>query len=258
MKTSILSRTHPVTLIGGGQVLPDDIAEARALAPTCVAADGGADRALAAGITPEAVIGDMDSLSAETRAVLPEGALHHIAEQDSTDFDKALRSIDAPAILAVGFAGRRVDHTLAAFHTLVMRPETACVMLCERDVVFLCPPRLSLAMAPGTRVSLFPMAAVTGRSRGLEWPIDGLAFAPDGTSGTSNRATGDLYLEMDAPGMLCILPRRFLPAVTVQLAGMAPTAGQRTSEVASLSSREPSAPLRWPARAAPRRDRPPS
>jgi thiamine pyrophosphokinase len=60
---------------------------------------------------------------------------------------------------------------------------------------------------------LFPMARVTGRSTGLEWPIAGLIFAPDGVIGTSNRVVARrVTLEFDAPGMLVILPRRRLDA----------------------------------------------
>ena len=42
----ILQSRQPVTLIGGGPLGPDDLAQALALAPTVAAADGGADQAL--------------------------------------------------------------------------------------------------------------------------------------------------------------------------------------------------------------------
>lgn len=239
MNTKIINELTPVTLIGGGAVGDSDLQDALALAPTCVAADSGAHVALEAGVALAAVIGDMDSISAAARARIPAAVQHRIPEQMSTDFDKALRHISAPLVLAVGFSGRRIDHQLGALHTLVMRPEVPCLMLAAEDIIFLCPRRFALPMVPGTRVSLFPMGPVTGRSRGLEWPIDGLQFAPDGASGTSNRATGDICLEMDAPAMLCILPRRFMAAVAACLA-------------------EPTASARWPARAAPHRAPPPS
>jgi thiamine pyrophosphokinase len=66
------------------------------------------------------------------------------------------------------------------------------------------------------------MAPVTGRSTGLEWPIDGLAFAPAGLIGTSNRATArTVHLDMDGPGMLVILPRARLDAALRSLLGAA-------------------------------------
>ena len=56
-----------VTLVGGGDPRPEGIEEALKYAPTLIAADGGADRALALGFRPEAVIGDLDSLSPAAR-----------------------------------------------------------------------------------------------------------------------------------------------------------------------------------------------
>ncbi|WP_316247449.1 thiamine diphosphokinase [Roseobacter fucihabitans] len=228
-----------MTLIGGGAVGAQDLYDALALAPICVAADSGADVAVQAGIDLAAVIGDMDSIAPATRAQIPDSKFHKIPEQMSTDFDKALRNIAAPCIIGVGFSGKRVDHQLGVLHTLVMRPEAACIILGADDIIFLCPRMFTLPLEPGTRVSLFPLGAVMGRSQGLEWPIEGLEFAPWGASGTSNRATGDLHLEMDDPFMLCILPRRFLGAVTERLAGMP-------------------APARWPARAEQYKDPPQS
>ncbi|HLQ20103.1 MAG TPA: hypothetical protein VK146_14095 [Tabrizicola sp.] len=72
---------------------------------------------------------------------------------------------------------------------------------------------MEVSVAPGEPVSLFPMAQVTGRSEGLEWPIAGISFAPDGMIGTSNRAIARrVVLEFDRRGMLVILPRHRLDA----------------------------------------------
>lgn len=196
---------------------PQDLDFALSVAPDLVAADGGAEATLAQGKLPQAVIGDFDSLSDTTRALVPADRLHHIAEQESTDFDKALRSIAAPLVLAVGFLGKRVDHQLAVFNVLVRRADRRCVLLGEDEVIFAAPPRIALPLEEGDVVSLFPMRRVTGRSTGLTWPIDGLEMQPDGRVGTSNRAEGPITLEFDAPGMLVIVPRRALPAVITAL-----------------------------------------
>ncbi|MGR3637050.1 MAG: thiamine diphosphokinase [Shimia sp.] len=197
--------------------------QATNLAPGVVAADGGAAHCVFFGLDPEAVIGDFDSLSDDVRRAIPAAKLHQITEQETTDFDKALRSMDAPLVVGIGFGGARVDHHLAAFNTLVRQADRRCVLLGGEDVVFAAPPELTLRVAAGTRVSLFPMARVTGRSEGLLWPIDGLVLAPDGRVGTSNTANGDVWLRMEAPGMLVILPRDCLAeAVRALLAVDAP------------------------------------
>ena len=82
--TPLFRSDRPVTLIGGGDVLAVDAAAAVALAPVVMAADGGADTALALGLMPDAVVGDFDSIGDAARAAIPAERLHRIAEQDST------------------------------------------------------------------------------------------------------------------------------------------------------------------------------
>lgn len=214
MKPALLQSPDGVTLVGGGPVSTRDLRLSLRRAPGLAAADSGADRLLAAGLMPEAVIGDLDSLSPAGRARIPPDRLHLIPEQATTDFDKALRSIEAPFVLALGFTGARIDHGLAVLNTLVRLRTRPCILVGPKDVTLAAPPgRLRLQMTPGETLSLFPFAAVTGRSTGLEWPIDGLDFAPDGFIGTSNRVSApEVTLEFDAPGMVVILPRRRLDA----------------------------------------------
>ncbi|MDF0599960.1 thiamine diphosphokinase [Psychromarinibacter sp. C21-152] len=214
MTAAFVQSQAPVTLLGGAPVETKRLREALALAPVLVAADSGADRALAVGLTPRAVIGDLDSVTDETRSRLDPATVCEIAEQDSTDFHKALSNIEAPLVLALGFTGARTDHELAAFNVLARRPGGAVIVLGAEDLAFHAPPQVALDLPVGTRVSLFPMAPVTGESTGLRWPIAGLDFAPDGRVGTSNESTGPVRLSFHGPGMLVILPRAHLtPAV---------------------------------------------
>ncbi|MGR3464370.1 thiamine diphosphokinase [Limimaricola sp.] len=215
MAMTIVQSGEAVTLLGGGALGADDLALALARAPLLVAADGGARHAAAAGQAPRAVIGDMDSLG--DAAARFADRLHEIVEQDSTDFDKALRNIDAPLVLAVGFTGGRLDHELAAFHGLVARPERRCLLIGAESLVFLCPPEIALDLAPGTPFSLFPMGGVGCASRGLRWPTYGIDFAPALRVGTSNEVTGPVMLRCDAPLMLGLAPRSALDAVIAAL-----------------------------------------
>ncbi|SHI79016.1 thiamine diphosphokinase [Shimia gijangensis] len=209
----IVHELEPIVLIGGASLNNRDLDACLKHATRVVAADGGALNSIKNGITPDAVIGDMDSISAEILRQIPQDRIHPVTEQDSTDFDKALRNISAPLVLGVGFTGGRVDHELACYHAMLMHADRRCLLVGESDLVFVAPPELTLPLAPGTRVSLFPLAAVTGRSDGLRWPIEGLEFCPDGKIGTSNMATGEVTLRWQQPGMLVILPRDCLDTV---------------------------------------------
>jgi thiamine pyrophosphokinase len=172
---------------------------------------------LALGHEPQAVIGDMDSISADARARMGAARCFHIAEQESTDFDKALRHINAGFVIGLGCLGGRVDHELSVFSVLLRRSASCCLLIGREDVVFEAPSAMHLKMRPGDRFSLFPMQPVTGQSEGLRWPIAGLEFAPHLRGGTSNEALGPVDLTMDGPGMLVILPRARLE---VALAGL--------------------------------------
>lgn len=205
-----------VTVIGGGFATPYDLQTALAVAPMLVAADGGADRALALGQPPDWVIGDLDSITARARKLIPAGRIHHVAEQDSTDFTKCLTRIAAPFVMAVGFSGLRLDHTLSALTAMASTPRPLVIMLASDDVVFVAPPRLTLPLMPGTRVSLYPMGPARGISTGLEWPIEGIEFAPGGRVGTSNRANGVVTLRIEGK-MLLMLPRSTLASVMTAL-----------------------------------------
>lgn len=216
MNAPLISADHGVTVIGGGAVTPADLEAALALAPALVAADGGADRALALGKLPDWVIGDLDSLSAEARSMIQPRRIHHIAEQDSTDFTKCLTRIAAPFVIAVGFAGLRLDHTLAALTSMARQAGPPVILLAPEDVVIVAPPRITLPLMPGTRVSLYPLGPARGVSTGLEWPIEGINFAPGGRVGTSNRASGVVTLRIEGQ-MLILLPRPTLTTVLTAL-----------------------------------------
>lgn len=211
MNQVIVESLQGVTLAGGGPFGKAALARALRFAPRIVGADGGADRLLALGVEPEAVIGDFDSISAAAQARLA-GRLFPIAEQETTDFDKALRSIAAPFVLGLGFAGARLDHGLAVLNALVRAPTRRALILSPQDVTFLAPLEMELALPVGTRLSLYPMGAVEGESAGLRWPLQGLKFAPDGMIGTSNEVSGPVRLRFSAAKMLVILPVRYLPA----------------------------------------------
>ncbi|MEM9970290.1 MAG: thiamine diphosphokinase [Pseudomonadota bacterium] len=220
MAAGIVQSTEIVTLVGGGPLPAGALAAALGLGPRIVAADGGAAAVMAAGHVPDAVIGDFDSLDARVRAAIPPARLHHDPDQETTDFEKALSQITAPLILAVGCTGGRLDHELAAFNALIKHDKGPVLLIGDEDICFALTGPLTLPVGAGTRVSLFPMAEVRCASTGLRWPTDHLTFRPWGRVGTSNAAVDpDITLTPGGPGMLVILPRATLPAVSRALTG---------------------------------------
>lgn len=213
MYDPIVHSSAPITLVGGGEATLQDLQEALTLASTCVAVDSGAVLALQSSHDLAALIGDFDSLPSAMRAQIPPQYQHHIAEQDSTDFEKALSRVRAPLVVGVGFTGGRVDHQLAALHVLAKFAHQPCVLIGTHELIFLAPPHIALPTVTGEVVSLFPLAPVAGRSSGLKWNIDGLAFDPLRQIGTSNEATGPCEMTMQGPEMVMMVPRRLIQPV---------------------------------------------
>ena len=104
----------------------------------------------------------------------------HLAEQDSTDLEKALRHIRAPAILGFGFLGKRLDHSLAALSVLARYAHQHRVILVSSDdVLHITSGRFKMAMKTGDRLSIWPIGQVdfaallvcTGRWTGWRWHL---------------------------------------------------------------------------------------
>lgn len=208
-----LAFDRPLAIVGGGTA---DAALLRALATRGVAligADGGADTIGAAGLVPEAIIGDLDSLfdregwERRTRVL-------HVAEQITTDFQKALYCTSAPVTLALGMTGKRLDHTLAALSALLQVGATRKVMLVDDvDVALTVSGAFGFSAERHERVSVHPLLPTRfERSSGLRYPLDGLTLDPAGRLGTSNEATGGTVeiVPADATPWLLILGRERL------------------------------------------------
>lgn len=204
-----------ILLIGGAPVSSAQLAAARRYATHVVAADGGALRAKAQGLEPKAIIGDLDSLPDPELWRANGIAVHHIAEQMTTDFEKCISHIKAPLILALGFTGGRMDHTLAVMNSLARHGPGPLVVVGQEDILWALPEKIQLDLPIGTVVSLFPMRKVRGiSSTGLRWPVTGIDFAPMGFSGTSNETNAQkVEIWLDRRGMLGMVPLSALDAV---------------------------------------------
>jgi len=89
--------------------------ELRARCELIICADGGANRAHAAGLTPDYIVGDLDSMTDETRQAFPSAPIVHRPSQYETDLEKTLHfavELGVTRALLVGVTGFRLDHQL--------------------------------------------------------------------------------------------------------------------------------------------------
>ena len=187
-----LVNDQPLILVGNGACDRGQLADAPA--GYLVAVDGGLRHCQAAGLTPHAVIGDMDSADLSgLMADHPDVLVHKLTDQNTTDLEKALMMYAAPVCLAYGFLGLRVDHMLATFSVLARYAEFHNLILVgEDDLVHVTMRPFAMSLAVGARLSVWPVGQVRfAKSSGLVWPLDGLMLSPDGQVATSNQMQTD-------------------------------------------------------------------
>ena len=220
----LLRFSTPLVVVGGGMVSADTLRAVARPGYGLVGADSGADAILSAGLMPDAVIGDLDSV-ADVARFAPETRVVRIAEQQTTDFEKALYSTEAPVTLALGMTGGRLDHTLAALHALARyAPERRIVLVDGEDLAIAVSGDIGLAVPKETRVSIYPLGRTAfAASEGLAYPLNGLVMEPGLKIGTSNTASETrvnirLAEGANAPWLL-IVPLGLLESVLEQLPG---------------------------------------
>lgn len=152
-----------------------------------VAADGGVVHALRAGLAVDAVVGDLDSVTAEARAVLPPERFQRIYDPDTTDLQKAIgycigHGAATVSIVAVG--GGRSDHALANLSVLMLfRGQARLRIVDDYFEVSLVDGETLVDGPPGTVVSLVAIGQAQGvTTTGMRWDLTDhpLAFSPYG------------------------------------------------------------------------------
>jgi thiamine pyrophosphokinase len=212
----------PLVIVGGGALDAGLLRQLAAEGAHLVGADGGADAIRAAGLLPEAIIGDFDSL-ADPAGWDGRTRLIRIGEQETTDFEKALYSTAAPVTIGLGMTGCRLDHTLAALDAVARHAaRRAIILVDEADLALGLAGPFGFRVEPGARVSVHPLTETSfAGSQGLRYPLDGLTLAPGVRTGTSNEASAAaITIEPeagDAGVFLLILEKRWLGALMAQV-----------------------------------------
>ena len=207
----IVSDLRSVCLVGGAATSESLISQINQRVDAVVAVDGGADTVHHMGLTPLAVIGDLDSISAASRKSYAD-ILWHLQEQSTTDFEKALTHIQAPLIVATGFTGGRLDHQLSVLNVMLRLAERNIYLVDDTDVSFFAAAGMhSFVLEQGCRISLMPVAPATVSLSGVVWPFNDQLMAMAGFTSPSNEALGGaVTLQTDAP-VLVTLPGHCLP-----------------------------------------------
>ena len=141
-----------------------------------VAADGGANAARCYGITPDIIIGDLDSISPATRRFFSSATIEQVSRQDSTDLEKALDYLvnrKVGSVIIAGATGRRIDFTLANLSVLWNYALHFQLTVVNDGWMAIPVGRaLKVSARKGTTVSIIPFGPCTGITlKGLQYPL---------------------------------------------------------------------------------------
>jgi thiamine pyrophosphokinase len=172
------------------------VATLAADADMVIAADGGGAVCLDAGVVPDVLIGDNDSLTVEEVAALSEaGTRLHVHPSDKDDSDLALalahaRAVGSDRVTITGAWGGRADHCLGTMAAMAEAYDLAPRLLEPKVRLWILTRggRNSLDLAgDGTSLSLFAFGGpVIVSATGVKWPLDRHKLVPNSTLGLSN------------------------------------------------------------------------
>jgi thiamine pyrophosphokinase len=216
--------SHVVVVIGGGSLSPRAVEDVGTDTDTLViAADSGLDHAVAAGLRPRVLVGDLDSISAAGQmwAYANEVEIERFpAEKDATDTELALataaaRSDNGDVLVLGGVDGddNRLDHllgtllamgnpSLARLHSLhAVLGTTECTVVHAGHTA-------DLALDAG---ATFSVLALHGPAEGLtvtgaKWTLTDARLTGTEARGVSNVALGPVTVACGSGVVTAVMP----------------------------------------------------
>ncbi len=200
--------------------IPDLELVRRLISPgdTLLTADGGTRLALALGLAPSVIIGDLDSLTDEHRRELDAAGTEirqYPRDKNETDFELALRyAVNARyrEIIVVAALGDRLDQTLGNLGLLTAPFLVGLDVRVDDGVerAYFVRTQAQVEGRPGDLVSLIPWGGeVIGVTTvGLRWPLRGETLYPYQTRGISNELLGETASVSLKSGLLLVIHSR--------------------------------------------------
>lgn len=175
-------------------------------------ADGGTSHAFALGLTPNVIVGDMDSLPENFSPSTFDGEFVLFPkDKNETDLELAINhaiTLNPSEILILAALGGRMDQTLANIALLSdLQLSTLDVRLSDGvEEIFFCRTQAKVEGRSGDIVSLIPwQGEVTGVfTENLRWHLHFETLYPEKTRGISNEMTADVATVSITSGLLLI------------------------------------------------------
>ena len=143
-----------------------------------IAADGGANLCRSQQITPDYIIGDLDSITLANLDFFSKSKVIEITEQNNTDLQKALDyalTLNPTKIKIISSFGKRADHTLG--NILIFQNYDGSIPLYIYDnfgvMSLYTAGKYELTLPLGQTVSFFSLSPIKGLSlKGFKYSVD--------------------------------------------------------------------------------------
>ena len=180
-----------------------------------IAVDGGLSHMVSHNLTPNLIIGDLDSADPRDVAYFEAQGVpvkRYPCDKNETDLELALEAalkLSPATIWITAALGKRLDQTLGSI-SLLTRPDLKNVdirLIDGHQEVFLVRKSAAFQGAPSQRVSLLPLGGpVQGvHTDGLKYPLLDETLYPNESRGISNQMTGNTAsLTIKSGVLICI------------------------------------------------------
>lgn len=143
-----------------------------------ICCDGSAEQLLKAGMVPDAIVGDLDTLPAGIAERFSD-RIYRSTEQETNDLTKAVNWCAGKGykdLVILSATGKREDHTIGNISLLAEYvKETSVIMVTDTGIFIPFKESSSVSTLPGQQVSVFsvdPGTEIT--SEGLKYPLKDL------------------------------------------------------------------------------------
>jgi thiamine pyrophosphokinase len=201
-------RLRSAVIFLGGELQNEALARKLSLSSDIVVcADSGAEHAIKLGLTPQAIVGDLDSVTSDTIKYFESQncEIIRIADQESNDFEKAFEYLLKKSeigerlgtVFVFGMTGGRTDHTLANFSVMLRYTDlfeniVSMEMGAEHKFLTTNKNNCTIDCEIGTTISLTPFGEANGIiTENLRYSLSGDGLRLGMREGLSNVATDE-------------------------------------------------------------------
>lgn len=161
-----------------------------------ICTDGAANALDSTNLTPDIIIGDMDSIAVSPKIRYPHAQIISLHDQNTTDFEKALQfaiNMSYKKIICLGILGKSPDHSLYNLSLLIRLGhslELTALNFHEEKNTWIFPlrPHTQITTHPQAVLSFFAFPEARLSTAGLQWELKQTLLNQQNQHSLRNRA----------------------------------------------------------------------